>query len=421
MSVSPNLSPILPEDSLLTSLLAPRLPYTWPTPLLPHQPPHPESASGTMPSMTPLLHPLGPHWATTIPVPDSSPTLSPVCQDLDPSWEWPEGEAGCGSWAFTGNELVFIEKRLESPSQPALSGSPIETDPLHFGLSSSESSRFLDLETKQLGTLTSEESFNLLPESASDTAMSTQEQIQQLFQALLTAQATQAGQALPPSPRPPKVATPSPFNGDRERLDDFLAQCRLYLSLHHTEYPDDQQQILFVLSHMKEGTAAPWASQKINAYLSSNAAIPMLDNFLQELKDMFADPNRAATAMQKLSDARQGISLVETVIQLFELHGPPSGLGETGLIDKFQRAITHCLRESIYGSHPFPTTWEDWKQHALLLDNQHRRFNHSRRRCGKDGPSGTSLIGHAVGEITVTLWKPIMEICQINHKTPYDK
>ncbi|KAF8314617.1 uncharacterized protein EI90DRAFT_3135813 [Cantharellus anzutake] len=30
-------------------------------------------------------------------------------------------------------------------------------------------------------------------------------------------------------------------------------------------------------------------------------------------------------------------------------------------------------------------------------------------------------IEHAVGEITVTLWKPIMEICQINHKTSYDK
>ncbi|KAF8310340.1 uncharacterized protein EI90DRAFT_3101775, partial [Cantharellus anzutake] len=47
VSASPNLSPILPEDSLLTSPLAPRLPYTWPTPLLLHQPSHPESASGT--------------------------------------------------------------------------------------------------------------------------------------------------------------------------------------------------------------------------------------------------------------------------------------------------------------------------------------------------------------------------------------
>jgi Zinc knuckle/Domain of unknown function (DUF4939) len=222
--------------------------------------------------------------------------------------------------------------------------------------------------------------------------MSTQEQIQQLtqlVQALLTAQAAQVNQPPPPpTPRPPKVAAPSPFNGDREKLEDFLAQCRLYLSLRHTEYPDDQQQILFVLSHMKEGTAASWASQKINTYLSPNAAVPTLENFLQELKDMFADPNRAATAMQKLSDVRQGLNPVETVIQLFELYGPVSGLGDAGLIDKFQRAITHRLRESIYGSHPFPATWEEWKQRALLLDSQHKRFDHFQAQARTGRPFG---------------------------------
>ncbi|KAF8329358.1 uncharacterized protein EI90DRAFT_3017161 [Cantharellus anzutake] len=53
-----------------------------------------------------------------------------------------------------GSHRHLAVVRLESPSQPALSGSPIETDPLPFGLSSSESSGFLDLETEQLGTLT---------------------------------------------------------------------------------------------------------------------------------------------------------------------------------------------------------------------------------------------------------------------------
>lgn len=274
------------------------------------------------------------------------------------------------------------------PSVPH--GSLIETDPNPSSLPSTSTGSF-DLSSEQLGILTEEESFNLLPEPASYIAMSAQEQIQQLtqlVQALLNAQATQAGQAPVPTPRPPKVATPSPFNGDREKLEDFLAQCRLYLSLRHVEYPDDQQQILFVLSHMKEGTAAPWASQKINTYLSPNAVIPTLEDFLQELKDMFADPNRAATAIQKLSDARQGTNPVETIIQLFELHGPSSGLGEAGLVDKFQRTITHRLRESIYGSHPFPTTWEEWKQRALLLDNQHRRFDHIQGQMRQGRPFG---------------------------------
>ncbi|KAF8317245.1 uncharacterized protein EI90DRAFT_3133994 [Cantharellus anzutake] len=78
VSASPDLSPILPEDSLLTPLLAPRLPCTWLTPPQPHQPSHPKSAPSTVPSVTPLPRPLGPYRAATIPAPDSGPTPSPV-------------------------------------------------------------------------------------------------------------------------------------------------------------------------------------------------------------------------------------------------------------------------------------------------------------------------------------------------------
>jgi hypothetical protein len=64
-------------------------------------------------------------------------------------------------------------------------------------------------------------------------------------------------------PKPPKVAAPNPFNGNCETLDDFLlTQCRLYLTRRQDDYPDDIK-ILFVLSYMKEGTAAPWTTEKV--------------------------------------------------------------------------------------------------------------------------------------------------------------
>ncbi|KAF8342166.1 uncharacterized protein EI90DRAFT_3116082 [Cantharellus anzutake] len=48
-----------------------------------------------------------------------------------------------------------LAAQLESLSQSTLPGSPIETDPVPLGLSSSEGSGSLDLESEQLGTLTS--------------------------------------------------------------------------------------------------------------------------------------------------------------------------------------------------------------------------------------------------------------------------
>ena len=119
-----------------------------------------------------------------------------------------------------------------------------------------------------------------------------QESIQQLSQLIQT---LVNGQATGSPPKLPKVAAPSPYNGDQTKLDEFLGQCKLYLTLRHTNYPDDVQKILFILSYMKEGTTGPWATQKVDFLLKSPIK-PMLSEFIKELKTMFVDPNQEASA-----------------------------------------------------------------------------------------------------------------------------
>ena len=41
---------------------------------------------------------------------------------------------------------------------------------------------------------------------------------------------------------------------------------------------------------MKEGTAGPWATQKVDLFLKSPIK-PTLSEFIEELETMFADPN----------------------------------------------------------------------------------------------------------------------------------
>src|SRR5258705_532676 len=138
---------------------------------------------------------------------------------------------------------------------------------------------------------------------------------------------------------------------------------------------DECSNVLFVLSYMKGGTAGPWATQRINSilYLSEAEEVTWA-GFVSELDKMFVDPNRQATARRKLATLRQGDSSVEELIQEFEIHGPISGLGNVGLIDRFEQAIHPQLQESIYHLEPMPTTWLEWKHKASLLDNQWRRF-----------------------------------------------
>src|SRR5258708_14888475 len=91
-----------------------------------------------------------------------------------------------------------------------------------------------------------------------------------------------------PTPKPPKVSTPSLFSGVQDDLDSFKAECSLYLSMRHSEFPDKCSNVLFVLSYMKGGTAG----QRINSILyPSNLEEVTWAGFTSELNEMFVNPN----------------------------------------------------------------------------------------------------------------------------------
>src|SRR6266446_277598 len=216
--------------------------------------------------------------------------------------------------------------------------------------------------------------------------MSTKEHITQLMAQIMALQAqlahcsrspppapAQPSAAPPPPPKPPKVFTPSPFSGGQDELDRFKAKCSLYLSMRCSKFLDERSNALFILSYMKGGSAVPWATQKINSILFDAQEVTWA-GFIEELDEMFADPNCQATARRKLATLHQGDSSVEELIREFEIHGPISGLGNVGLVDRFEQVIHPHLHESIYHLEPMPSTWAEWKHKTSLLDNQWRWF-----------------------------------------------
>src|SRR5258705_6489269 len=131
--------------------------------------------------------------------------------------------------------------------------------------------------------------------------MSTEEHIAQLTAqvAALQAQLAHRSQSPPPpqpsaapvpTPKPPKVATPSPFSGTQDDLDHFKVECSLYLSMRHSEFPDEHSNILFILSYVKGVTTGPWSTQRINSILDPSKAEEVTwTGFESELHEMFAD------------------------------------------------------------------------------------------------------------------------------------
>lgn len=63
-----------------------------------------------------------------------------------------------------------------------------------------------------------------------------------------------------PGRRSVEPAQPSEFDGDRSKGRAFLNSCLLYLSFCSKDFPDDQARILWMLSFLKSGRAAVFAT-----------------------------------------------------------------------------------------------------------------------------------------------------------------
>src|SRR5258708_36929072 len=133
--------------------------------------------------------------------------------------------------------------------------------------------------------------------------------------------------------------------------------------------------MLFILSYMKGRATGTWVTHKIQQVLNPSRTLMTMDKFEAEVDLVFVDPNREASAQQKLSTLWQGTNSINELIQQFKVHRPTSRLGDIRLVHHFEQVLNSHLRESIYRLHPMPRTWVEWKCEASILDNQWRQFN----------------------------------------------
>src|SRR5882757_10260818 len=60
--------------------------------------------------------------------------------------------------------------------------------------------------------------------------------------------------------RGPKIAKPTEFAGERNQVDTFIKDCKIYMMAKQEEYPGERAKITFILSYCKGGKADKWAN-----------------------------------------------------------------------------------------------------------------------------------------------------------------
>src|ERR1700678_3117524 len=85
-----------------------------------------------------------------------------------------------------------------------------------------------------------------------------------------------------------RINPPTHFTGNRDDLKDFIQDCTLYLTLNRAVYGTDEEQIVFMLSYMMEGTAHAWKEAFIRDVINSPTNnFGSLKQFTVDLKKAF--------------------------------------------------------------------------------------------------------------------------------------
>jgi len=176
------------------------------------------------------------------------------------------------------------------------------------------------------------------------------------------------------------LAKPTPFNGDRTRIKDFLQECYLYLEVNKDVYDTKEKKIRFILSYMNTKEAAMWKKQFVTEITGVNGTMtfPTYQDFIDKVQGDFKQEDKVRSATNQLENLQQGKRTAEELVTEFRLLVGKANLTDTTdsdnnyLIRMFQKALNPRLANRILYADTIPTTIKDWYKKAIQFDTNFR-------------------------------------------------
>jgi len=196
-----------------------------------------------------------------------------------------------------------------------------------------------------------------------------------------------------------KPATPTEFDGSRDKGRAFLNSCDLYIGLVPDQFANDEAKIYWALSFMKAGRAALFADRTIRTH-SKTGSVPFAswgdfrDTFVKE----FCPKNEVQTARMKLEGTRyhQGSRSVEAYLDEFrELVDRAEYVEGGNVVLKFRHGLSADIQRQIAiltTGRPGDDDAEAWYAAALSADENrvaNEAFQSSQRVVKPPAPTST--------------------------------
>src|SRR6266511_2688436 len=212
----------------------------------------------------------------------------------------------------------------------------------------------------------------------------------------LTALSTQPpAHHAPSKPRPhAKPCSPDPFDGsDPNKLDTFLFQCGIYISLRSHDFLDESYQVAFILSHLK-GSALDWFQSVVTHGASSITSVAWLSStaaFTDTLQRLFGPHDPTNDTIIRLENLKYKDSGKAVKYSLdFNSNTLRTGWNDSALYRQFYKGLLDQLKDKLarIGKPPILILL----QHQIQILNQCHWEHQSKISHDKCATTSTALI-----------------------------
>ena len=140
---------------------------------------------------------------------------------------------------------------------------------------------------------------------------------------------------------------PTPFTGDRKKLEEFLIETDMYLTMNEDTYNNESWQIIFALSFMKDGTAGSW-KQSFWTQARENNNLGTWDEFKRALRESFSAPDKEGDAVTKMETETMSGQTADEYIEWFKIYAAESKVTQDRpLVEWFIKGLNTPLLDRI--------------------------------------------------------------------------
>lgn len=171
----------------------------------------------------------------------------------------------------------------------------------------------------------------------------------------------------------PKIPDPPMYSGDKKELVHFLTKCRMKFEGQPSRFPSDRNKIIYVGTRL-EGPAFSWFQPLMAVWPpgtppeSAPAQLQSYELFETALKELYGDPNQAATAERKLRMLKQLTSVAEYSAR-FEAERQYVKWNDPALRDQFYLGLKDNVKDQIALAGK-PEKLKDLKELAVRIDSR---------------------------------------------------